>query len=112
MPKDETYTRERLEAAIAKMPLVWHEQIVPPPPGPDPDTGQGIMIPDQFELVADFRMRMPLRMPLRMDETVVRRDGTLRTHNELRALAKRNLEDFMHRMLFEFVTGQTDWPKL
>ena len=108
MPKDETYTRERLEAAIAKMPLVWHEQKIPAHPGTDPDTGQGIMIPRQFELVADFRMRMPLRM----DETVERGDGTLRTHNELRALAKRNLEDFMHRILFEFVTGQTDWPKL
>ena len=106
MTKSQTYTRAQIEAAIAKMPLVFHEQIIPKHPAKNPDTGETFTMPEQLEMVADLRMRMPLRID------VPNKDGITRSLDVKRKIMRRHFEDYMRRTLFEFVTGEKDWPAI
>lgn len=99
MPESKTYTSEQLERTLRKMPLVFTEEILPAHPATDPDTGEEYVQAEQMEVVADFRIRMPLRMGT----------GGRRTVGEKRAIMRRHLEEYMWRTLFDYVTGEKEW---
>ena len=97
-----TYTCEELAAAIAEIPLTFHQMVIPPHPMTDPDTGEAFMVPERVEVTGELRMRQAVQLDTAMGG---------RTPKQIEEMAHITLRNWYNRWWLDVLTGDQKWPE-